>query len=32
MSWLEKVRNKIPFIVKRETPDNLWHRCPIVRR
>ncbi|MFT8736732.1 MAG: acetyl-CoA carboxylase, carboxyltransferase subunit beta [Zymomonas mobilis] len=27
MSWLEKVRNKIPFIVKRETPDNLWHRC-----
>lgn len=28
MSWLEKVRNKITFIVKRETPDNLWHRCP----
>ncbi|AEI37538.1 MAG: acetyl-CoA carboxylase, carboxyltransferase subunit beta [Zymomonas mobilis subsp. pomaceae] len=28
MTWLEKVRNKITFIVKRETPDNLWHRCP----
>ncbi|UAK23903.1 acetyl-CoA carboxylase, carboxyltransferase subunit beta [Sphingomonas nostoxanthinifaciens] len=28
MSWLDKVRNSIPFIPKRETPDNLWHKCP----
>ncbi|WP_174273433.1 acetyl-CoA carboxylase, carboxyltransferase subunit beta [Sphingomonas bacterium] len=28
MSWLDKVRNSIPFIQKRETPDNLWHKCP----
>ena len=27
MSWLDKVRNSIPFIAKRETPDNLWHKC-----
>jgi len=28
MSWLNRVRQKIPFITKRETPDNLWHKCP----
>ena len=28
MSWLTKVRNSIPFLPKRETPDNLWHKCP----
>jgi acetyl-CoA carboxylase carboxyl transferase subunit beta len=28
MSWLDKVRNSIPFLPKRETPDNLWHKCP----
>jgi acetyl-CoA carboxylase carboxyl transferase subunit beta len=28
MSWLDKVRNSLPFAVKRETPDNLWHKCP----
>jgi acetyl-CoA carboxylase carboxyl transferase subunit beta len=28
MSWLNKVRNSIPFLPKRETPDNLWHKCP----
>ena len=28
MTWLDKVRNAIPFIQKRETPDNLWHKCP----
>ena len=28
MSWLDRVRNSIPFIPKRETPDNLWHKCP----
>ena len=27
MSWLSDVRNKIPFIAKRETADNLWHKC-----
>ena len=27
MSWLSRVRNSIPFIAKRETPDNLWHKC-----
>ncbi len=28
MSWLDKVRNSLPFVPKRETPDNLWHKCP----
>jgi len=28
MSWFSRVRNKIPFITKRETVDNLWHKCP----
>ena len=27
MSWLNRVRNAIPFIAKRETEDNLWHKC-----
>jgi acetyl-CoA carboxylase carboxyl transferase subunit beta len=27
MSWLTRVRQKIPFLPKRETPDNLWHKC-----
>ena len=27
MSWLTRVRNSIPFLPKRETPDNLWHKC-----
>ncbi|NJC33583.1 acetyl-CoA carboxylase carboxyl transferase subunit beta [Sphingomonas jejuensis] len=27
MSWLTRVREAIPFIKKRETPDNLWHKC-----
>jgi acetyl-CoA carboxylase carboxyl transferase subunit beta len=27
MSWLNRVRNSIPFLPKRETPENLWHRC-----
>ena len=27
MSWINKVRNSIPFIAKRETADNLWHKC-----
>ena len=28
MSWLDRVAKKIPFIAKRESPDNLWHKCP----
>ncbi|HET8612356.1 MAG TPA: acetyl-CoA carboxylase, carboxyltransferase subunit beta [Sphingomonas sp.] len=28
MSWLDRVRNSIPFIARRETPENLWHKCP----
>jgi acetyl-CoA carboxylase carboxyl transferase subunit beta len=27
VSWLNRVRNSIPFLPKRETPDNLWHKC-----
>lgn len=28
MSWLHRVRKGIASITKRETPDNLWHKCP----
>jgi acetyl-CoA carboxylase carboxyl transferase subunit beta len=28
MSWLSRVRNALPFRDKRETPDNLWVKCP----
>ena len=29
MSWLNRVRNALPFGgAKRETPDNLWIKCP----
>jgi acetyl-CoA carboxylase carboxyl transferase subunit beta len=28
MSWLSRVRNALPFGNKRETPDNLWVKCP----
>jgi acetyl-CoA carboxylase carboxyl transferase subunit beta len=27
MSWLNRVRNSIPFLPKRETPEHLWHKC-----
>ena len=27
MSWLNRVRPSIPFLPKRETPENLWHKC-----
>ncbi|RVT40966.1 acetyl-CoA carboxylase, carboxyltransferase subunit beta [Sphingobium algorifonticola] len=28
MSWINRVRNAIPFIARKaETPDNLWHKC-----
>ena len=28
MSWLDRVRNRIPFLPKRETVETLWHKCP----
>jgi len=28
MSWITRVRNALPFAPKRETPDNLWIKCP----
>ena len=28
MSWLDRVRNALPFTEKRDTPDNLWTSCP----
>ena len=28
MSWLNRVRNSLPFVSKREVPDNLWVKCP----
>jgi len=28
MSWLNRVRSKIPFLPKRETAETLWHKCP----
>ncbi|WP_375404072.1 acetyl-CoA carboxylase, carboxyltransferase subunit beta [uncultured Sphingomonas sp.] len=27
MSWLNSVRNALPFVAKRETTDTLWHKC-----
>jgi acetyl-CoA carboxylase carboxyl transferase subunit beta len=28
MSWINRVRNALPFIAKKETADTLWHKCP----
>ncbi|NVD44020.1 acetyl-CoA carboxylase, carboxyltransferase subunit beta [Qipengyuania atrilutea] len=28
MNWFTRVRNTLPFIGKRDTPDNLWIKCP----
>ena len=28
MNWITRVRNSLPFVAKRETPDNLWVKCP----
>ena len=28
MTWLTRVRNSIPLFRKRDTPDNLWMKCP----
>ena len=27
MSWIDKVRNGIPFLPKRQSDDQLWHKC-----
>ena len=27
MSWLSRVRNGIPFLPKRQSGENLWHKC-----
>ena len=27
MNWLTSVRNALPFVAKKATPDNLWHKC-----
>ncbi len=27
MSWIDRVRNAMPFVAKRETAENLWHKC-----
>jgi acetyl-CoA carboxylase carboxyl transferase subunit beta len=27
MSWLNRVRSALPFGEKRDSPDNLWHKC-----
>ncbi len=26
-SWIERVRNSLPFVGKRETAEHLWHKC-----
>jgi acetyl-CoA carboxylase carboxyl transferase subunit beta len=28
MSWLDKVRNSLSSLSKRDTPDTLWMKCP----
>lgn len=27
MSWLTRLRPKLKFLQRRDTPDNLWHKC-----
>ena len=27
MSWLSRVRSGIPFLPKRQSTENLWHKC-----
>ncbi|PXA90537.1 acetyl-CoA carboxylase carboxyl transferase subunit beta [Nostoc sp. 3335mG] len=27
MTWISRVRNALAYVTKRETPDNLWHKC-----
>ncbi|MCP5397607.1 MAG: acetyl-CoA carboxylase carboxyltransferase subunit beta [Sphingomonadaceae bacterium] len=28
MNWFTRVRNSLPFAAKKDTPDNLWAKCP----
>ncbi|WP_076068352.1 acetyl-CoA carboxylase, carboxyltransferase subunit beta [Sphingomonas montana] len=28
MSWIDRVRHSLPFVAKRETDEELWHKCP----
>jgi acetyl-CoA carboxylase carboxyl transferase subunit beta len=28
MSWIDRVRQSLPFVAKRETDEELWHKCP----
>lgn len=28
MSWITRVRERLPFAKKRDVPDNLWIKCP----
>lgn len=27
MSWIQRIRNRVGSLTKRDTPDNLWHKC-----
>jgi acetyl-CoA carboxylase carboxyl transferase subunit beta len=27
MTWISRVRNALAYVTKKETPDNLWHKC-----
>lgn len=27
MSWLERIRPRLKFLAKKDTPDNLWAKC-----
>jgi acetyl-CoA carboxylase carboxyl transferase subunit beta len=27
MSWISRIKNKVQSFTKRDTPDNLWHKC-----
>ncbi len=27
MSWIDRLKNKVKSLNKRDTPDNLWHKC-----
>ena len=28
MSWINRVRNALPFTKKETTAETLWHKCP----
>jgi acetyl-CoA carboxylase carboxyl transferase subunit beta len=27
MSWIQRLRKRVGSLTKRDTPDNLWHKC-----